>query len=135
VRHLAKAAGAWALVESEPELNKALRQASGWVKARRGQAALIVPGDLPLLKAADLDGLVAAGQSSPAVVIAPSRRLDGTNALFLRPPGLLSFSFGPDSFHEHCRAARAAGLEPAIYDSPTLAFDLDLPQDLAEWRR
>jgi 2-phospho-L-lactate guanylyltransferase len=69
------------------------------------------------------------------VVIAPSRRLDGTNALFLRPPGLIPFAFGPGSLEQHQQAARAMGLEPVIYRSPTTALDLDVPMDLEAWRK
>jgi 2-phospho-L-lactate guanylyltransferase len=134
VRRLAKRLGAWALVEAEPDLNKALRQAVGWVKLRNGQAVLILPGDLPHLRVVDLENMIEAGQPSPSVVIAPSGRLDGTNALLLRPPDLIPFSYGPNSFDKHCQAARTRGLEPIIYRSATLAFDLDLPEDLVMWR-
>ncbi len=131
VRRLAKQAGAWALVESGRGLNEALRQASTWAAIRGSKAVLVLPGDLPLLKASDLAGMLEAGQRGPAIVIAPCRRLDGTNALFLRPPGLIDFAFGPGSFERHCRAARAIKLKPIIYHSPTLALDLDRPEDLA----
>jgi 2-phospho-L-lactate guanylyltransferase (CobY/MobA/RfbA family) len=47
----------------------------------------------------------------------------------MRPPGLIPFAFGPDSFAAHCAAARAAGVEPAVYRADTLAFDLDTPED------
>lgn len=134
VRRLAKQAGAWALVEAEPGLNRALRQAAGWVVARGGGEMLILPGDLPRLEPADLAGLVRAAPPGPAVVIAPSRRFDGTNALLLRPPHVIPLSFGPDSFNRHLRAARQAGLEPAVYRSDTVAFDLDLPQDWQDWQ-
>jgi 2-phospho-L-lactate guanylyltransferase len=131
VRKLAKQAGAWALVEAGQQgLNSALRQASDWVVVRKGQAVLVVPGDLPLLQLSDLKEIVAVGQSTPAVVIAPSRRLDGTNALFLRPPGLIEFAFGPGSFAKHQQAGRVIGMEPVIYHTATIALDLDLPEDL-----
>lgn len=135
VRQLAKQAGAWALVEVEEDLNKAVQQASQWVIAHSGQAILVLPGDLPLLHRSDLLEIVEAGQSIPAVVIAPSRRLDGTNALFLRPPSLIPFAFGPGSFGKHQQAARARGVEPVIYRSATLALDLDLPEDLTAWQK
>ena len=131
VRKLAKQAGAWALVEGGQELNSALQQASEWIIARGGQAILVLPGDLPLLQLSDLTEIVAAGQDAPAVVIAPSQRLDGTNALFLRPPELIEFAFGPGSFAKHQQAARAMiGIEPIIYRTSTTALDLDLPEDL-----
>lgn len=134
VRKLAKEAGAWALVEAGHDLNQALQQASEWVAAQGGQAVLVVPGDLPLLQPSDLAEMVALGQRSPAVVIAPSQRLDGTNALLLRPPGLIEFAFGPGSFEKHQQAARVAGVEPVLYYSPTVGLDLDLPEDLQIWQ-
>lgn len=134
VRKLAKQAGAWALVEAGQELNSALQQASDWVAARGGQTVLILPGDLPLLQLSDLTEIIALGQDWPAVVIAPSQRLDGTNALLVRPPGLINFVFGLGSLERHQQAALAAGIEPMLYRSPTVALDLDLPGDLDAWR-
>jgi 2-phospho-L-lactate guanylyltransferase len=49
--------------------------------------------------------------------------------LLLNPPDLIEVAFGPGSFEKHRQAAETAGLEPIIYRSPTLAFDLDLPED------
>ena len=67
----------------------------------------------------------------PALVIAPCRHGTGTNALLLRPPDLIRFAFGPDSFAAHCTASRTAGAEPIIYRADNIAFDLDTPED---WR-
>ena len=63
------------------------------------------------------------------MVIVPCHRRDGTNALFLQPPNLLPFSFGPASCAQHQHLARAVDVQPIIYESPTLALDLDLPDD------
>jgi 2-phospho-L-lactate guanylyltransferase len=67
----------------------------------------------------------------PALVIAPCRHGTGTNVLMLRPPDLIRFAFGPDSFAAHCTASRTAGVEPIIYRDGNVAFDLDTPED---WR-
>jgi 2-phospho-L-lactate guanylyltransferase len=131
VRRLAKEAGAWALVEAGTQLNSAIRQARQWVMANGGETLLILPGDLPYLTLSDLTEMIALGQSAPAVVIAPDQRQEGTNALLLHPPPLIEVAFGENSFQNHLLAARQAGIEPAIYHSPTLSFDLDLPEDLA----
>jgi 2-phospho-L-lactate guanylyltransferase (CobY/MobA/RfbA family) len=76
--------------------------------------------------------MIALGQVSPSVVIAPCHRADGTNALFLRPPDLLEFSFGAGSFEKHQQAADQIGIIPQIYCSPTVALDLDIPEDLKD---
>ena len=130
VRKIAKSHGAWAIVESGLELNPAIQQATDWVVARNGQATLILPADLPLLAPADVAGLVNVQPAAPAMVIAPCHRGSGTNALYLSPPGIIPFLFGPDSFQQHIEAARRAGLDPIVYRTDSLAFDLDLPEDL-----
>ena len=132
VRRLAKQAGVWALVESGTDLNAALRQASEWVSVRGAAASLILPSDLPLLNFASLNEIIRAGRHTPSIVISPCRRFDGTNALLLRPPGLIDFSYGPGSFEKHRQAAQAVGIEPVIYQSATIALDLDVPDDLKE---
>lgn len=137
-RRLAKQAGAWALVESQTGLNRAVRQAVRWAQMRGGRTVLILPGDLPLLQASDLRELrQRAGTKEPTMVIAPCHRQDGTNALLLRPPDLIPFAYGPGSFTRHQQTARAIGIEPVIYHSPTLALDLDLPEDWDRylWRK
>ncbi len=135
VRRVAKEAGAWALVEMGEGLNEAVQQASEWVLAQGEQSMLVLPGDLPLLQLADVQAMMALGRPGPALVIAPCQRRDGTNALLLNPPNLIPFAFGPGSFARHQQAGQARGVVPLIYDSATLALDLDLPGDLEDWSK
>jgi 2-phospho-L-lactate guanylyltransferase len=134
----AKAAGAWGLLEASPGLNPALTQAARFAQARGASGVLILPTDLPRLTAQDLEAILALGAASPTAVIAPCRHETGTNALLVRPPDLIQFAFGPDSFGAHCAAARAVGVEPVIYHATSIAFDLDTPEDwgleIGDWR-
>jgi 2-phospho-L-lactate guanylyltransferase len=65
------------------------------------------------------------------VVIAPDGARSGTNALLIRPPEVLPFSFGVDSFDAHLGAARTRGLDIRVCERSHLAFDLDSAEDLA----
>jgi len=125
----AKAEGVWGLLEASPGLNAALTQGARWAVLRGADALLILPTDLPRLATHDLQTMLALGRCAPAVVIAPCRHGTGTNALLVRPPDLIPFAFGPNSFAAHCAAARAAGVEPVVFRTPGLAFDLDTPED------
>ena len=64
------------------------------------------------------------------VVIAPDRREEGTNALLISPSGLIEYEFGPGSFAHHCERAIRAGARLEVVNLPSLALDLDLPEDL-----
>jgi 2-phospho-L-lactate guanylyltransferase len=67
----------------------------------------------------------------PVVVVAPDFRRQGTNALLVCPVGLIDYDFGPGSFERHCQLAREAGARLEICELPSLALDMDIPEDLA----
>jgi 2-phospho-L-lactate/phosphoenolpyruvate guanylyltransferase len=90
-----------------------------------------LPADLPLLTVEDLRHLHHLAATGRGLVIAPSRG-GGTSALLLRPPHAIPFAFGPASFAQHCRLAAEHGYGCVVYESPTLAFDVDTPADWAE---
>jgi 2-phospho-L-lactate/phosphoenolpyruvate guanylyltransferase len=94
--------------------------------------ALLVPGDCPMLDPAELDALIAQPVVAPSVIIVPDRHGEGTNALLLTPPNAMTPSFGEGSRQRHIDLATAQGATPEVYEVPTLALDIDTPQDLEE---
>jgi 2-phospho-L-lactate guanylyltransferase len=116
-------------------LNEGLEQARFDAVADDIGTMIILHGDLPNLQAADVHALTGAlpSDGSPGVAIAPDRAGTGTNALVLRPPGLIGFRFGPGSFARHLAEVDAAGVPLVAVNRAGLAFDLDTPEDLARW--
>ncbi|HVA23870.1 MAG TPA: 2-phospho-L-lactate guanylyltransferase [Chloroflexota bacterium] len=128
----ARQLGAVVVAESSEGLNLALDTGRAWAIERGAEGLLVVLSDLPLVLAGDLDAVVrAAGKAS--VTIAPSKD-GGTNALLLRPVDAIPFRFGRDSARYHRFEAMKLGLELAIVERDSLAFDVDTPQDLAVYR-
>lgn len=94
---------------------------------------LLVPGDTPLLAAAELEALLGdAPAEPPALVVVPDRHGDGTNALLIAPPNALAPSFGPGSRERHAELAAAAGVACRVTRLTSLAIDVDTPEDLDE---
>jgi len=112
-------------------LNSALERATALTRAYQLRAILVLPADLPLLAVADIEALLACLNGDPVVVLAPDRHETGTNAMLIAPPGRIGYAFGVASFAKHIRMAREAGVGLEIVRRPTLALDLDLPEDLA----
>jgi len=128
---LARSFGARTIQESgAPELNTALTRAAAMAKRHATRGVLIVPADLPLLTTEDIGVLIGKAVDPPVVVIAPDRHSLGTNALLVCPGGLIEFEFGLHSFERHCQSARQAGARLEICNLPSLALDVDLPEDL-----
>jgi 2-phospho-L-lactate guanylyltransferase len=104
--------------------NDALEAASAEIV--RAPLVAIVSADLPFLRADEVEELLAA---TPDRGVAVARALDGgTNAVSMRPPGLVQTRFGePGSAALHA----SLGVPAVVVDLPGLAFDVDTPADLA----
>jgi 2-phospho-L-lactate guanylyltransferase len=97
----------------------------------RGASSLaVIPGDIPLLTAADVDCVMRHGMQYD-VVIVPSWDSRGTNAIMLRPPDALQLRFGSWSFFPHVKQAKRKGLSYKVVRLPRVALDIDTPEDLA----
>ncbi len=87
----------------------------------------MLAADLPLIGPEDLEALARLGECSSRLVVAsPDRFEDGTNALLMRPPGVIPYALGPGSFKRHVarappeptssRGAGAAGHMPGLLE-------------------
>jgi 2-phospho-L-lactate/phosphoenolpyruvate guanylyltransferase len=100
------------------------------------EAALIVPGDLPLVRSTDIEAILAQipdGSSSPFALLVPSHDRMGTNALLLAPPDLIRLRFGYDSFSYHSGQVAAQGLPLRFFENERIALDIDEPKDLDQF--
>ena len=128
---LAREHGARTVLENgAPELNVALARATIVVKNYATRGLLIVPADLPLISPEDVNAMLDIAVDPPVVVLAPDHRRQGTNALLVCPVGLIEYDFGPGSFQRHCERALQAGARLEILELPSLALDMDMPEDL-----
>ncbi|MBA3642692.1 MAG: 2-phospho-L-lactate guanylyltransferase [Chloroflexia bacterium] len=116
---------------ARPGLNAAVTAGRDWALTAGGTTFLILFGDLPLITAHDVRGLV---MEETPVVLAPDRHGVGTNALRLRLTEPASadfrFQFGRDSLHRHRVEAERLALGVVSRSAPGTAFDLDTADDL-----
>jgi 2-phospho-L-lactate guanylyltransferase len=128
------AAGAQGVRQRSRGLNPALREAEARLASHHLTTLVILPIDLPLLRAEELERLVkvfaAARAGGPGVALVPDRQGTGTNALFIAPPGLIAFRFGKGSRRRHEAAARQVSATYVEFES-LLKIDLDEPADLS----
>jgi coenzyme F420-0:L-glutamate ligase/coenzyme F420-1:gamma-L-glutamate ligase len=126
----AEDSGATPLRQRSRGMNPALEEAREKAVADGAASLLILPADLPLLRAPDVEALVGDESEGKPVAVAPDAARRGTNALLLSPPDALPFLFGPESFGAHLGAARRRGVEARVVERPNLGFDLDTADDL-----
>ncbi len=77
----------------------------------------------------------AAATAGPLTLAVPAIGRGGTNALYLRPPGVINLHFGGDSLALFRHDAEAKGIPFVIHESAEMALDLDEPPDLERLRR
>lgn len=133
---LARSLGARAIVQVLPGLNAALREGRAEAVRAGATAVLVLPIDLPAVRAATLDALLARIDASgapepdaPIVAVVPDRHGLGTNVLFTSPPAAIDPAFGDGSFVAHRAAADVAGARFLEIGGP-LMLDLDTSDDL-----
>lgn len=131
---LAKQYGAECWADGARDGHTGAVTAAGRRLAASGAAGILtLPGDIPLVTAAEIAKLLAAHRPAPAFTIAPSHDEHGSNAVLLSPPDAVPLRFGDDSFFPHLDAAKARGLAPTVLHLPGIALDIDNPVDLAHF--
>ncbi len=92
---------------------------------------LVIPADIPLVEAWELEKILEAAPLEGSVLV-PAGDGRGTNAAFRRPAGLFPLRFGNDSFRPHRAAAKATGKPCVVLSLPGIAVDVDNPSDLRQ---
>ncbi|MCP8311699.1 MAG: 2-phospho-L-lactate guanylyltransferase [Candidatus Methylarchaceae archaeon HK02M1] len=112
-------------------LNSAIEHMANFCIDRGAESILVLPIDVPLVKTADIDGIIRKSRLPKSIVIVPSMDEKGTNALLMRPPTAIKPRFGLDSFRAHISEAKLNKIPLKISKLPRIALDIDMPKDLA----
>jgi 2-phospho-L-lactate/phosphoenolpyruvate guanylyltransferase len=122
------AAGLGATVMWEPGqgLNGAVRSGVEQLARAGVHWVIVAHGDLP--RATSFAPLT----PFDGITLVPDRRDDGTNVLRLPVAADFRFAYGPGSFRAHRAEATRLGLPVRVLRIPALAYDVDLPADVAE---
>lgn len=112
-------------------LNDSLRFGQRYLSRRTGvDELLILPADVPLVRADDLQQVLEAiAGTMPAVALVRARD-DGTNALAMRPAEAIDMRFGHRSADAHLSLARETGVPATEVECERLRFDVDSGADV-----
>ena len=98
---------------------------------RGEESTLVIPGDIPLIQAWELEEIFKHAPEC-GTVLAPAGDGRGTNAVLRRPADLFPLRFGNDSFKPHRAAAQATGNPCIVLQLPGISVDVDNPSDLQQ---
>ena len=112
-------------------VNAAVALADTYISECIVDASIVIPQDLPLLLPQDIEYICTEAQNHErCLVICPSIRFDGSNALLRRPPLLLKTSYEHDSYNIHIKKAKALNATVKVIPIKRIMIDIDTIEDI-----
>jgi 2-phospho-L-lactate guanylyltransferase len=112
-------------------VNSAVALADTHISEYAVDASIVIPQDLPLLLPEDIECIcTAAEKNERCLVICPSLRFDGSNALLRRPPLLLKTNYDNDSYNIHIKNAEASNACVKSIHIKRIMIDIDTIEDI-----
>ncbi|HEU4483243.1 MAG TPA: 2-phospho-L-lactate guanylyltransferase [Nitrososphaeraceae archaeon] len=119
--------------DSEEGVNKAVILADNYCIDNGINANIVIPHDLPFISAKEIDKICTmSNKYHKCIIICPSKRFDGTNILFRKPPDVIKTHYDDNSYMNHLKEAYKFKIPIESLDIVKLRFDLDTKEDLLE---
>ena len=116
--------------ESESGVNHAVSMADGYLRDSGGDASVVLPQDVPFVKVQDIDFLLGYQDPPRFLLIVPSRKFDGTNALVRMPVDLMETHYDEDSYRIHRSVGRTKTPNASLVFVRRIMLDIDDMDDL-----
>jgi 2-phospho-L-lactate guanylyltransferase len=116
--------------EQELGVNNAVSLADGYFLNDGFDATIVFPQDIPLMQPDDIQTLFNFRNSQRCALVVPSRKFDGTNALFRMPVNLMRTHYDEDSYKIHLSTAEECLASSSLVLIRRIMLDVDEPSDL-----
>jgi 2-phospho-L-lactate guanylyltransferase len=116
--------------ENEDGVNNAVSIADKYFLDKGFDATIVFPQDIPLMQTEDIQMLYDFHMSKRCVLVVPSRKFDGTNALFRSPVDVMEPHYDEDSYKIHLNIANNKSSKTALVLIRRIMLDVDEPSDL-----
>ena len=114
---------------NETGVNNAVLLADKYLANNGFDASIVFPQDIPFMQREDIDNLLKFS-SSNSVLVVPSRRFDGTNALLRSPVNIMETHYDEDSYRIHLHTGRKHTRNTSLVLIQRIMMDIDNNDDL-----
>ena len=114
---------------NETGVNNAVSLADKYLANNGFDASIVFPQDIPFMQREDIDNLLKFS-SSNSVLVVPSRRFDGTNALLRSPVNIMETHYDEDSYKIHLQTGRKHTRNTSLVLIRRIMMDVDNNDDL-----
>ena len=112
-------------------VNNAVLLGDNYYAKESFDATLVLPQDIPLVQTQDIRTLLEMRNSERCVLVVPSRKFDGTNALLRMPVDVIRTHYDEDSYKIHLNAAEKKNASSALVLIRRMMLDVDDQDDLS----
>ncbi|NOS62814.1 MAG: 2-phospho-L-lactate guanylyltransferase [Nitrosarchaeum sp.] len=116
--------------KEEKSVNNAVALADKYLLENKFDASIVFPQDIPFIKTQDIDFMLNYKVPPNFVIVVPSRRFDGTNALVRMPIDLMATHYDEDSYKIHMNTAKEFTRNVALVFVKRIMLDVDNMDDL-----
>lgn len=116
--------------EGENGVNAAVRLGEKHLIDSGFDASIVLPQDIPLIRPKDIDDLIKFQKTEKSLLVVPSRKFDGTNALFRSPVNIIETHYDEDSYRIHLTTGKSRNIPTSFVLISRIMWDVDDPTDI-----
>ncbi|MBM3895614.1 MAG: 2-phospho-L-lactate guanylyltransferase [Thaumarchaeota archaeon] len=115
--------------DNETGVNNAVSLADKHLTKNGFEMSIVFPQDIPFMQKEDIERLLKFS-SENSVLVVPSRRFDGTNALLRSPVNIMETHYDEDSYKIHLKTGRDHTSKTSLVLMRRIMMDVDNNEDL-----
>ncbi|MEM2786346.1 MAG: 2-phospho-L-lactate guanylyltransferase [Candidatus Nitrosotenuis sp.] len=115
---------------AENGVNAAVALAEKYLLENNFGASIVLPQDIPLIRPQDISSLLAFHKNSKSLLVVPSRKFDGTNALLRSPINVVETHYDEDSYKIHLSTGKSRNVPTSFVLISRIMWDVDDREDI-----
>lgn len=116
--------------QNESGVNAAVSLPEKFLLENGFESSVVFPQDIPLMQPEDIDNLLGFQRFAKSLLVVPSRKFDGTNALVRSPIDIMETHYDEDSYRIHLTTAKSRGIRSSFVLIPRIMLDVDDISDI-----
>ncbi|TBR25926.1 MAG: 2-phospho-L-lactate guanylyltransferase [Candidatus Nitrosotenuis sp.] len=116
--------------DSERGVNHAVSLADRYLVENGFDTSVVFPQDIPLMQPQDITNLIKFRTMKTSLLVVPSRKFDGTNALVRTPVDVIETHYDEDSYKIHLTTGKSRNISTSFVLISRIMWDVDNRSDL-----
>lgn len=116
--------------DNESGVNHAVSLADRYLAENGFDTSVVFPQDIPMMQPQDITSLIKFQTMKNSLLVVPSRKFDGTNALVRTPVDIMETHYDEDSYKIHLTTGKSRKISTSFVLISRIMWDVDSRSDL-----